>query len=59
MTTTDYQGKGLSWPSPGSVALHENELWTCGAGGAAADRSQGYHSDLVKITDCKNNPFLK
>ena len=32
-------------PVPGPVALHENELCKWGAGGAAADRSQGYHSD--------------
>ena len=28
----------------GYVGLHQNELWKHGAGGAAADRSQGSHS---------------
>ena len=33
-------------PLPGCVALHQNELWKHGADEAAADRSQGSHSDM-------------
>ena len=34
----------FSFSVPGYVGLHQNELWKHGAGGAAADRSQGFHS---------------
>ena len=32
-------------PLSGTVALHENKLKKCGAGGAAADRINGSHSE--------------
>ena len=33
-------------PVPGSVALHKDELWCYGSGGAAADRSQASRSNV-------------
>ena len=53
--TTEYVNLDLEWnglfldmysPLPGCVAVPQNELWKHCADEAAADRSQGSHSDL-------------
>ena len=46
-------------PLPGCVALHQNELWIHGAVEAAADWSQGSHSetDIFVFGNLENQPI--